>query len=169
MRTCHGLVNKFVDVVLSRAVVLAALICIAFATVSCRTIKETEYVTVTQYIHDTTEVYVHDTTKVLDVRHDSVDRYVEKVTYVDTNGVVHEREIERLTKYIMESSEKYIAKENEYKMRIKELESKSNETVKEVLVEKPLRWWQKTLMFLGVVLVVGIICFVAVLYIKTKT
>lgn len=144
-----------------RAAVWAALICLVFAAASCRTIKETEYITVTEYIHDTTEVYVHDTTKVVSVVHDSVDRYVEKVKYVDKDGVVHEKEIERLTLVIRENSEQYHARESEYKNKISELEAKLGEKATEVFVEKKLNWFQKTLMGLGALFIVCIIVCIA--------
>lgn len=157
-RSCFGI----------KTVALGALICLSIASVSCRTIKETEYVTITERVHDTVEMYVHDTTKVVDVRHDSIDRYVEKIKYVDTNGVVHEKEIERLTRYIKESSEEYKVRESEYKRRISELEQKEKEAVKEILVEKPLAWWQKTLMYLGAFLIIGSLFLFVLLIVKTK-
>lgn len=144
-----------------RAAVGAALICLVLAAASCRTIKETQYVTVTEYVHDTTEVYIHDTTKIVKVVHDSVDRQVEKIKYVDKDGVVHEKEIERLTLVIRENSEEYHAKEAEYKRKISELEDKLNEKVTEVLVEKKLNWFQKTLMGLGVLFIISVIVAIA--------
>ena len=145
-----------------------ALTCLIVMAVSCRTIKEIEYVTQTEYVHDTTEKYIHDSTEIVKTVYDSVDRYVEKTIYIDTNGVVHEREIERLTKYIKESSDEYRTKELEYKSRILELESKLNESVKEVLVEKQFNCWQKTLMWLGVCFILSLIIGIAIFIIGLK-
>ena len=38
----------------------------------------------------------------------------------------------------------------------------------ERLVEKPLKWWQKTLMYTGVFFIVGFIFFLALLIIKSR-
>ena len=131
---------------------------------SCRTVKEiqTEYDTIVKT--DTTEVYIHDTTKVTEVRYDSVDREVEKIIYVDSNGVWHEKEKETLTHYIYQQSEEYKVKEAEYKSKITDLEKKLAEKQKVEYVAKPLSWWQKTQIY-------GFwICFSAIiLYIAWRT
>lgn len=151
-----------------RAAVWAALICLVLAAASCRTIKETEYITITEYVHDTTEVYVHDTTKVVSIVHDSVDRYVEKVKYVDKDGVVHEKEIERLTLVIRENSEQYHARESEYKNKISELEAKLGEKATEVFVEKKLNWFQKTFMVCGGLFMLSVLFGIAIFVIGLK-
>ena len=79
--------------------------------VSCRVVKEVEIQYDTIVNTDTTEVYVHDTTKVTEIRYDSIDREVEKIIYVDSNGVWHEKEKETLHHYIYQQSEEYKAKE----------------------------------------------------------
>ena len=140
-------------------VMVAALICLATMTVSCRSAKGIQTEVRTEYVHDTTMVEVHDTTNVLDVRYDSVDRYVEKTVYVDTNGVVHEKEIERLTKIVNTQSEESKAREYIYQKRIEELSSQLENNQKEVYIEKPLKGWQKMMMWFGVGFILVIIGF----------
>ena len=123
--------------------------------------KEIEYVTVidTVDVSDTTEVYIHDTTEIIRVKVDSVDRYVEKITYVDSNGVVHEKEINTLTHYITVMDEQYKVKEAEYKSKIEKLEKQLNDSEKTETeyIEKPLRWWQKGLIWSGVVSILALL------------
>lgn len=151
-----------------KAVLMASLICIAICTASCRSVKEIEIVTDTIATHDTTIISVHDTTKVVDIRYDSIDRYVEKIVFVDTNGVVHEKEVEHLTKIITVQKEEYqntIENQRNY-ISLLEKKLKDKETIKEV--EKPLKWYQKTLMYAGIAFFVCIIAAVAYLVIKHK-
>ncbi|MDY5968567.1 MAG: hypothetical protein SPJ13_00910 [Bacteroidales bacterium] len=136
-------------------ILLASMIC------SCRGSREFVSVTdtIVEQVHDTTEVYLHDTTLVTDIRYDSVDRFVERITYVDTNGVVHEREVERLTKVIRETSEEYRAKESYYRQRIEELQRQLLEIQGETIVEvaKPVPWPIKALAWIGGV---GLLAFI---------
>ena len=121
--------------------------------IGCKTVKEIEYITVTDTVgeHDTTEVVIHDTTQIVQIQYDSIDRLIEKITYVDTNGVVHEKEIQKLTRYININAEKYKVQEESYKREISRLE-KQLEAAKEKqieYIEKPRHWWQKALIALG--------------------
>lgn len=150
------------------AIVAAALICLVVTATSCRTIKEVQYETVTEYVHDTVREYVHDSINSTNIIHDSIDHYFERIIYVDTNGVVHEREIERLTQYFYERSEEYQAKEREYRERIEELESQLAESTQTVEVRKPLNWFQRTLVGLGVCFIIVIVVYAVRLYIKLK-
>lgn len=164
--SCH---NSFLLVSgLRKSALVAALICLAISAVSCRTIKEVQIVTDTLAVHDTTEVFVHDTTKIKEVRYDSIDRLVEKTVYVDTNGVVHEKEVEKLTHYIYLQDEQYKVMESYYKKKVSELEKKLEEKAKVEYVEKKLNWLQKTLMGLGVCFIITLIGFGTYLYFKLK-
>lgn len=151
------------------ALLAASLICLAAVATSCRTVKETEYKTVTEYVHDTTFVFVHDTLLKTQIRHDSIDRYVEHIVYVDTNNVVHEKEVERLTKIIHESDEGYHIREAEYKKTIQELKEQLKDNVQTVEVRKPLTWFQKMLVCLGVCFIIVIVGYCVYLYFKLKT
>lgn len=150
----------------SRLLLLCALVAVAFS--SCRTVKEIEYRDV--YIHDTVTLkeVVHDSIEKVVLRHDSIDRYIEKYIYVDENGVVHEREIERLTQYIRESESEFHQKESEYKERIAELERQLSENQTVVEVKKPLNWFQKTMVGLGVCFIITVAVYLIRLYIKLK-
>ena len=136
--------------------------------VSCRSVKEIQTVTDTVAVHDTTEVFIHDTTKVTEIKYDSVDRYVEKITYVDTNGVVHEREVEKLTHYIYLQDELYKVMESYYKSKVSELEKKLEEKTDVEYVEKELSWIQKTLMYMGVGFILCVIGAGVYLFFKIK-
>lgn len=129
---------------------------------SCRSAKEIQTEIVTEYVHDTTTEYIHDTTIVKETRYDSVDREVERIVYVDSNGVWHEKEKETLHHYIKWQDEKYKAKEAEYKSKISELEKQLAEKTEVVYVEKKLSWIQKTLMYCGVAffLTIAILCII---------
>lgn len=153
---------------LQKVAVVVALICLTAAATSCRTIKEVQVVTDTVAVHDTTEVFVHDTTKIKEVKYDSVDRLVEKTVYVDTNGVVHEKEVEKLTHYIYIQDEQYRAMESYYKNKVYKLEKKLDEKAKVEYVEKKLNWYQKTMIGLGWCFVAALIITGIVLYFKTK-
>ena len=151
------------------AVMVVALICLITAATSCRTIRETQY----EYIHDTVTTvekeYIHDTLQTTQTVHDSIDRYVEIVKYVDENGVVHEREVERLTRIIRESNEEYRVKESEYLKTIQELREKLAEKETVVEVKKPLNWFEKTMIGLGVCFIIVVVGYCIRLYYKFKT
>lgn len=153
---------------LKMVAVVVALICLTATVTSCRTVKEIQVVTDTLAIHDTTEIYIHDTTKIKEVRYDSVDRVVEKITYVDTNGVVHEKEVEKLTHYIYSQDEQYKVMESYYKNEVSKLEKKLEEKATVEYVEKELSWFQKTMMWLGVGFILVVIGFGISLYVKKK-
>ena len=144
------------------------LILLAAIATSCRTVKEVEY----QYIHDTISVvekeYVHDTLHTTQIIHDSIDRCVEKVVYIDENGVVHEREIERLTRILRESNEEYHAKEAEYQNTIRELREQLENNVQTIEVRKPLNWFQRTLVGLGVCFIIVVVGYIIYLFFKFK-
>ena len=162
--SCH---NSFLLVSgLRKAALVAALICLAISAVSCRSVKDIQTTTDTVVKTDTTFVYVHDTTKIVDVRYDSVDREVEKIVYVDSNGVWHEREKETLHHYIYKQDEQYKAKEAEYKSKISELEKQLVSQNKVEYVEKKLSWLQKTLIGLGVCFIIVFLGFCIYLYFK---
>lgn len=147
------------------------LLCVVIAAMlsSCRTVKEVQY----ERVHDTVTVvekeYIHDTLQTTQTVHDSVDRYVEKVVYTDANGVVHEREIERLTRIIRESNEEYRVKESEYLKTIEELREKLAEKVTTVEVKKPLNWFEKTMIGLGVCFIILVVGYCIKLFYKFKT
>jgi len=151
-----------------KAALAAALGCLAVSAVSCRTIKEIEVVTDTVQVHDTNEVYIHDTTKVTETKYDSVDRYVEKIVYVDSNGVWHEKEKETLIHYIYQQDEKYKVMEAYYKKQVSKLEKKLEEKQKVEYVEKNLNWFQKTLMYLGVAFIIALVGFGIYMYFRIK-
>lgn len=122
------------------AIVLAILVMCC----SCSSVRQAEYITKTEYVHDTTKTteYLHDTTKTTEVRIDSVDRIVEKTVYVDSNGVVHEREVERLTRYIYDLKDAYNSYEHVLQERIAELKEKLESKEETKIVEKKVYvWW----------------------------
>lgn len=151
-----------------KVAVVVALICLTATVTSCRSIKEAQIATDTVLVHDTTEIYIHDTTKIKEIKYDSVDRLVEKTVYVDTNGVVHEKEVEKLTHYIYLKDEQYKVMESYYKKKVSEMEKKLEEKAKVEYVEKELSWFQKTMMWLGVGFILVVIGFGISLYIKLK-
>lgn len=153
---------------LKRVAVVVALICLTATVTSCRTVKEIQIVTDTVAVYDTTEIFIHDTTKIKEIRYDSVDRLVEKTVYVDTNGVVHEKEVEKLTHYIYLQDEQYKVMESYYKNKVSELEKKLEQKATVEYVEKELSWFQKTMMWLGVGFIVVLIGFGISLYVKLK-
>ena len=151
-----------------KVAVAVALICLTAAATSCRSVKEVQIVTDTVALHDTTEIFIHDTTKIKEVKYDSVDRFVEKTVYVDTNGVVHEKEVEKLTHYIYLQDEKYNVMESYYKKKVSDLEKKLSQEKRVEYVEKELSWFQKTLMWCGVGFIFVLIGFGISLYVKLK-
>ena len=95
-------------------------------------------------MHDTATKleYIHDTTKTTEVRVDSVDRLVEITVYVDSNGVVHEREVERLTRYIYDLKDAYNSYEHVLQERIAELKQELESKEETKVVEKKVYiWW----------------------------
>lgn len=156
----------------NRVVMAVALICIVVMTTSCSSVKTVEYVHDTVTLEKTDTVYdaTHDTVKSVQVKHDSIDRYVERICYVDSNGVVHEKEVERLTKFIYEQSAESVVREKNYRETIKSLEKRIREMTREKTLVGTLPWWKEMLMYLGVgfiIVVVGSIvafCF----YLKRK-
>ena len=145
-----------------------ALVCLTVSATSCRSVKEVQIVTDSAALHDTTEIFIHDTTKIKEIKYDSVDRFVEKTVYVDTNGVVHEKEVEKLTHYIYLQDEQYRAMESLYKNKVYELEKKLEEKATVEYVEKELSWFQKTLMWCGVGFILVLIGFGISLFVKLK-
>ena len=129
-----------------RAAVWAALICLVFAAASCRTVKTVE---VPVPIHDT--AYLTKTVK------DSV--FVEHSTTYYVKGD---------TVYQTKTVTKFVERLKTDTMRL--YVEKPIEIVKtqEKIVEKPLKWWQKTLMYTGVFFIVGFVFFLALLIIKSK-
>lgn len=149
---------------LKRVAVVVALICLTATVTSCRTVKEIQIVTDTVAVHDTTEIFIHDTTKIKEIKYDSVDRLVEKTVYVDTNGVVHEKEVEKMTHYIYLQDEQYKVMESYYKKKVSELEKQLEQKATVEYVEKELNWYHKTMIglgwcFVGVLIVVGVFAF----------
>ena len=115
-----------------------------FPLLSCKGTQKIEYVTKTEYVHDTATKleYIHDTTKTTEVRVDSVDRLVEITVYVDSNGVVHEREVERLTRYIYDLKDAYNSYEHVLQERIAELKQELESKEETKIVEKKVYvWW----------------------------
>lgn len=155
---------------MKKSVIAVLFMFLAVMAVSCRSTKDIQTEIKTVYIHDTTKVEVHDTTRVVSVKIDSVDRYIEKSVYVDSNGVVHEKEIERLTRYINIQDETYRRMQSYYQEKIKKLQSQLNQKqeMKEVFVKKDLSWFQKTLMWFGVGFVLVLIGFGISFYLKLK-
>lgn len=153
---------------LRKSALAAALICLAVSAASCRSVKEIQIVTDTVAYHDTTEIYIHDTTKIKEVKYDSVDHLVEKTVYVDTNGVVHEREVEKLTHYIYLQDEQYRVMESYYKNKVSELKKKLEEKAKVEYVEKKLNWYQKTWIALGWCFIAALVVAGVCIYFKVK-
>lgn len=122
----------------------------------CRGTEKIEYVTKTEYVHDTMTEYVHDTTKITEVRIDSVDRLVEKTIYIDSNGVVHEREVERLTRYIYDLKDAYNSYEYVLQERISELEQELESKEETKVVEKKVYVWWPCWVVLGIAVALGL-------------
>ena len=138
--------HNFVFLVVKRAIVVAALICLATSMVSCRTIK-----TVTVEV----PVHVHDTTYIAHHIHDSV--YIENTEYVK-GDTVFKTKVKYVEKLKFDTVYEYIEKPV----------NTVTEVVKTQYVEKELRWWQKSLMFFGALLLFGIIIYIAMLCFAIK-
>lgn len=125
----------------------AMLAAAALSAAACRPAREVVRVTDTVVVTDTVAVTVRDTVSVTAVRYDSVDRVVERVVYTDTAGVVHEKEIERLTHHIRMQDERYSAVEAllAEKSRSEERRSETAETAAACSPTRP----QRVLMGLG--------------------
>lgn len=103
--------------------------------VGCKTVKETVEV----------PVYIHDTTQTVRELHDStfIDRWHTEYQKGDTIFVTDEV-TKIVTKIKIDTAYKYVEKP---------VTISKTETVE---VEKPLTWWQKTLMGMGVVGLMGL-------------
>ena len=103
--------------------------------VGCKTVKETVEV----------PVYIHDTTQTVRELHDSIyiDRWHTEHQKGDTIFVTDE-----VTKIVTK-----IVRDTAYKYVEKPVTISKTETVE---VKKPLRWWQKGLMWIGVVGLMGL-------------
>lgn len=104
--------------------------------VGCKTVKETVEV----------PVYIHDTTQTVRELHDSIyiDRWHTEYQKGDTIYITDEV-TKTVTKIVRDTAYKYIEKP---------VTISKTETVE---VKKPLTWWQKTLMGIGVVGLMGLI------------
>lgn len=99
-------------------------------------------------------VYIHDTTLTVNVQHDStyIDRWHTEYQRGDTVYITNEV-TKTVTKIQTDTAYRYIERPIPV-TRIESLE-----------VKKPLSWWQKTFMWMGVLGLMGLIC---VLIWKTK-
>ena len=92
----------------------------------------------------------HDTIKTVEVVRDSVDRVVEITTYIDSNGVIHEKEIERLTRYINHNAEVYESTTRLLQERIAKLKEQLREKEEIKVVEKKVYVWWPCWVVLGI-------------------
>ena len=99
---------------------------------------------------------VHDTLKTVMVVHDSVDRVVERTVYVDSNGVVHEKEVERLTRLIDRNAEQYKATNQMLTEKIARLKKLLKEKEEIKVVEKKVYVWWPCWVVLGIAVVLGL-------------
>ena len=106
---------------------------------SCKSIKQTVEVPV--YIHDTTQTVreVHDSTY--------IDRWHTEYQKGDTIFITNEV-TKIMTKIKIDTAYKYVEKPVTVTI---------TETVE---VKKPLNWWQKTFIGIGVLTLIGVICYV---------
>lgn len=122
---------------MKKAVLMAALICLAISAVSCRSVNE---------VVREVPVEVHDTAYIAKTVHDST--YIDRWHTVELKGdtvFVTDSHISVTYRTVTDTAYKYIEKPVEVKVsHIKE-------------VEKELNWWQKTLMWLGVGFVLVVI------------
>ena len=124
--------------------------CIMFMCCGCRGTEKIEYVTKTEYVYDTMTEYVHNTTKTTEIRVDSVDRLVEKTIYIDSNGVVHEKEVEKLTKCIYDLKDAYSSYEHIMQERIDKLKEELKQKQETKIVEKKVYVWWPCCVMLGI-------------------
>lgn len=115
--------------------------------VGCKTVKETVEV----------PVYIHDTTQTVRELHDSIyiDRWHTEYQKGDTIFVTDE-----VTKIVTK-----IVRDTAYKYVEKPVTISKTETVE---VKKPLRWWQKGLMWIGVVGLMGLMGLIGWRILKRK-
>lgn len=129
-----------------RAAVWAALICLALAAASCRTVQTVEV-----------PVPIHDTTYVKSVVKDSV--FVEHTTHEYVKGD---------TVFIRETTTKYADRVKTDTLRLyveKPIEIVKTETK---TVEKPLNWLQKTLIGCGILFLLSIIIAIVIFILGLK-
>ena len=115
--------------------------------VGCKTVKETVEV----------PVYIHDTTQTVRELHDSIyiDRWHTEYQKGDTIFVTDEV-TKTVTKIVRDTAYKYVEKP---------VTISKTETVE---VKKPLTWWQKTLMGIGVVGLMGLMGLIGWRILKRK-
>ena len=102
----------------------------------------------------------HDTIKTVEVVHDSVDRVVERTVYVDSNGVIHEKEVDRLTRYINRNAEVYESTTRLLQERISQLKEQLQKKQETKVVEKKVYVWWPLWVALG--LIVGFVAFILI-------
>lgn len=136
------------------------LLVIAFAiSVMCCSCKAPDHIREsTKMVHDTaySNSVTHDTIKTVEVVRDSVDRVVERTVYVDSNGVIHEKEIERLTRIIDRNAEQYKATNQLLNERIAQLKEQLEKSKKVVIKEVKVYVWWPCLVVLGIAVVLGL-------------
>lgn len=115
--------------------------------VGCKTVKETVEV----------PVYIHDTTQTVRELHDSIyiDRWHTEYQKGDTIYITDEV-TKTVTKIKIDTAYKYVEKP---------VTISKTETVE---VKKPLTWWQKTLMGIGVVGLIGLMGLIGWRILKRK-
>ena len=115
--------------------------------VGCKTVKETVEV----------PVYIHDTTQTVRELHDSIyiDRWHTEYQKGDTIYITDEV-TKTVTKIKIDTAYKYVEKP---------VTISKTETVE---VEKPLRWWQKGLMWIGFVGLMGLMGLIGWRILKRK-
>jgi len=138
---------------MKRTAHILAVLAVLCTLAGCSGTKEISYVTDTVIVTDTVKETTHDTVKTNVYIHDSIDREVEKIVYVDSNGVVHERERERLTKYIYSKTEEYQAREALLESRIEKLQKQLEQKQEVVTVEKKVTVWWPLWVAIGLLLV----------------
>lgn len=129
-----------------RAVVWAALTCLVLSAASCRTIQTVEV-----------PVPIHDTTYVKSVVKDSV--FVEHTTHEYVKGD---------TVFIRKTTTKYIDRLKTDTVRVyveKPIEIVKTETK---MVEKPMNWLQKTLVWCGVAFLLSLVLAIAIFILGLK-
>ena len=130
----------------TRAVVWAALICLALAAASCRTIQTVEV-----------PVPIHDTTYITKTERDSV--FVENTTHEYVKGDTVFMKI-TTTKYVDRVKTDTVRLYVEKPIEIVKTETKT--------VEKPLNWLQKTFMFCGGLFMLSVLFGIAIFVIGLK-